>query len=161
MRSLVASFLALSCSRDARKKENEIMQPVLTLRRRRLLPLITAICVVTVSIPSALAWTHNANRFDLGGDPVCGQTSSVPCIYWPEPNHVSGTDYFFDDPTLTDVGPAHFNFISAVGNATGYYNAISGAFNPFLYNCQVSGCIDPITYKAQSDPDIGAYGLTS
>jgi hypothetical protein len=126
------------------------MRP-LTLRRtlQFLLPLLIALFAVAIPMQSVSAWTHLKNNFDSSDtDYICGHYSSVPCLYWPEPNHVSGTVYYRIDSTATNVGPNHYNFTSAISGATGNYNAITGAYNPYLYNCQTSGCIDPVIYSA-------------
>lgn len=122
-----------------------------------LIPVMVAICPSTITAQTAFGWTHNINNFDAtqGQDYTCGYNTSVPCLYWPEPNHVSATLYAFYDPSISNVGPTHYNFNTTVSNSLGYWNAVQGAFNPLVYNCNYSGCHDVITYQAD---DLGADG---
>lgn len=126
-------------------------------RWTRLVPFILALCMVVATIQTALAWTHLQNHFDSNpNDYTCGYSSSVPCVYWPEPNHVSTTLYASIDSALGNIGPAHYNFTSSgvLSSSMGYWNNVQGAFNPYLYDCTYTGCVDAVHYIAG---DLGAF----
>lgn len=132
---------------------------------------IPAVIVVVLTMASsgrAFAWTHLLNNYNNNpNDFTCGYNSSVPCLYWPEPNHVSSNQYGLINSSLSSLGPAHYDMSTAVANSFGYWNSVTGAFNPFVYKCATpTGCIntmnfgsatltDPFTYAVT---DVGDYG---
>lgn len=122
----------------------------------RLIPVILAICMIAVTVQTAFGWTHLLNHFDSNpNDYTCGYNSTIPCLYWPEPNHVSTTIYASYDPALSDIGPAHYNFTSStLSNSLGYWNSVQNAFNPYIYNCDYQGCVDVVHYVSG---DLGAF----
>ena len=71
----------------------------------KLLPVVLVVIVQVVASQPALAWTHRENNWDSNpNDYTCGYSTSVPCLYYPEPNHVSTTLYAYFDPSLANVG---------------------------------------------------------
>ncbi len=125
-------------------------------RLRRLIPVILAVCMMTVTAQTAFGWTHTVNHFDQNpNDFTCGYADTVPCLYWPEPNHVSAMLNALYDPSLTNIGPAHYNFFNGtLSNSLGYWNAVQGAFNPIISNCNFTGCVDPVHYTSA---DLGSF----
>lgn len=123
----------------------------------RLVPAILAIWMIMVTVQTAFAWTHLRNHFDSNpSDFTCGYDDTVPCLYWPEPNHVSTMLNASYDTSLGNIGPAHYNFTSSgvLSNSLGYWNQVQGAFNPLISNCNFSGCVDAVHYISG---DLGAF----
>lgn len=110
-----------------------------------------AICIAVLSAQTALAWTQELNNYP-SSPTGCGGSSSFPCLYWPEPNHVSATLYA-SYASLGSVGPNNYDFTTPVNNALGYWNNVQGAFNPYIYSCNHFQCQDVIHY---STADIGS-----
>ncbi len=117
----------------------------------RSLPVFLVISITVLSTPKAFAWTQEINNYP-SSPTGCGGSSSYPCLYWPEPNHISTTLYASYD-SLGSVGPAKYNFTTPVNNALGYWNSVQGAFNPYIYDCTYTGCRDVVYYTSD---DIGS-----
>ncbi len=152
------------------KKESRVMRKQLPLIYRRLMPVAVALVLTLMLAQPAFAWTHEWNTYDYTTNTgaACGTGYSTPCLYWPEPNHVSTTVYAYIDPSLDSLWKG-YNMTTSLNNAFGYWNSVNGAFNPYVYDCQ-SGCSDAIQIQAASwldpniagettlDTDIGTWG---
>lgn len=114
--------------------------------------------VLLAASPSALAWTHRANNWDVGNhsDYTCGYSTSVPCLYYPEPNHVSASYNAYLDPSLGNVGG--YNFNTAVTRAISDFNN-APAFNPYLTACYNAQCGAATSYSI-ADLGYATYGMT-
>lgn len=120
--------------------------------------LTVAFGVMLISTQPALAWTHLVNAYDSGLSYVCGFSTGLPCLYWPEPNHVSSTVYAYLDPSISNVGG--YNFNPAVTRAFGDFNNNVPAFNPYMYQCSGSACANAqVTYHI-ADLGYGVCGQT-
>lgn len=117
----------------------------------RVMSILFAICITVATAQKAFAWTQEDNNYP-GSPTGCGGYLSYPCLYWPEPNHVSDTLYA-DFLNIGSVGPTNYDFTMPVKNAMGYWNGVQGAYNPYMYNCN-SGCTDAVYYYSA---DIGSY----
>ncbi len=80
----------------------------------------------------------------------------MPCLYYPEPNHVSTTLYAYFDPSLANVGG--YNFDTAVQRALNDFNNVP-AFNPYVYSCYNPQCGATTSY-AIGDLGYAVYGMT-
>ncbi len=123
----------------------------------KLIPVVAALGIALVSTQPARAWTHRINNWDSNpSDYTCGYSTSVPCLYWPEPNHVSSTIYALLDGSLINVGG--YNFDPAVTRAFGDFNGVP-AFNPYMYACYDLTCNFQVSYSI-GDLGYGVYGMT-
>lgn len=120
------------------------MRKQLTLISCRVMPVALALVLTLMLAKPAFAWTHEHNNYDQNpSDYTCGTTYSTPCLYWPEPNHVSGTVYAHFDSSIYSLSNG-YNFAPSFTNAFNYWNSVNGAFNPYVYECEGSGCSDAI-----------------
>lgn len=123
----------------------------------KLIPLVAVVALQFVTSQPALAWTHRINNWDSNpNDYTCGYNSSVPCLYYPEPNHVSTSVYAYLDPSLANVGG--YNFDTAVTRALNDFNNVP-AFNPYMYACYNAQCGAATSYSI-GDLGYGVYGMT-
>lgn len=124
------------------------MRKQLPFTCRKVMPVVAALVLTLMLARPAFAWTHEYNTYDYQTNTgaACGTGYSNPCLYWPEPNHVSATVHAYIDPALNSLSNG-YNFAAAFDNAFGYWNSVSGAFNPYVYDCQ-SGCTDAIQIQA-------------
>lgn len=92
-------------------------------------------------------------------DYTCGYSTSVPCLYWPEPNHVSSSIYAYIEPSLSNVGG--YNFNSAITRAFGDFNGVP-AFNPYMRVCNsTTTCGEAQVVYQTGSLGFGEYGFTT
>ena len=122
--------------------------------------ILSALSVALVSAQPALAWTHLINNYDTNtSDYTCGYSTSVPCLYWPEPNHVSSSIYAYIEPSLSNVGG--YNFNSAITRAFGDFNGVP-AFNPYMNVCNsTTTCGEAQVVYQTGSLGFGEYGFTT
>jgi hypothetical protein len=115
------------------KKESRVMRKQLSLIYRRLMPVAVALALTLMLAKPAFAWTHewNTYNYQTNTGAACGTGYTNPCLYWPEPNHVSTTVYAYIDPSLNSLWNG-YNFAAALNNAFGYWNSVNGAFNRYV-----------------------------
>lgn len=142
----------------ARKVEGlTLLRSLFSHRRMGLALVLSMACFMLVS-QSVFAWTWRENNWDSNpNDYQCGNTSSTPCLYWPEPGHVSSSIYAYFYPSLNNVGG--YNFTTAVQRALNDFNN-APALNPYVYSCtNATGCLDSTSYSI-GDLGYAVYGQT-